>query len=190
MELVACINTLRCQKEPDTKIVEALQVRLENLDQNMVIKPEHNHPLQSSKHSGNSIDETRIKTTAQLYSLAALIYFRRQIQHATPQSDMIQTPVHLALTLIAEMEACTSPWPLFVVACEVQNDDQRAQVLTTLYQMEEQRRIGNIGVTRMIIEAVWKQNDLVAHDATKIVPRTTMDWRSIIDMEEMTPSFI
>jgi hypothetical protein len=60
------------------------------------------------------------------------------------------------------------------------------QILQTLKKMEEQRRIGNIAVTRMIVEAFWKQRDLATHDTA----RTAMDWRRIVNVEEMSPSFI
>lgn len=181
LELIACINRLRSQRACDQSTIDALQSRLENLSQNIVIKPE-----QQSHSWPHSIDETRIRDTADFYYLAALIYFRRQILHLPPHNQAIQSPVESALVLIREMKVCTSPWPLFVVACEVQTDEQRLQILQTLQRMEEQRRIGNIGVTRMIVEALWKQRDLSMND----VARTAMDWRAIVDVEEMTPSFI
>lgn len=181
MELVACINRLRGQTDTDANLVDELRSRLENLVQNIVIKPE-----EQSDSRSEDIDETRIRNTAEFYHLAALIYFRRQILQLSPQSRSIQQLVETILGLIAKMEVCTSPWPLFVVACEVRTDEQRLQVLQTLKKMELHRRIGNIGVTRMIVEAFWKQQDLVVHNTAKPV----MDWRNIVDMAQMTPSFI
>ncbi|KAI1615281.1 fungal-specific transcription factor domain-containing protein [Exophiala viscosa] len=181
MELVACINQLRGQPQFDASLVETLRLRLENLTQDIVIKPE-----QQSHSRSETINETRIHDTAEFYHLAALIYFRRQIVQQPSQSRSVQRLVERALSLIAKMEVCTSPWPLFVVACEVRIDEQRLQILQTLKKMELHRRIGNIGVTRMIVEAFWKQQDLVVHDTAK----TVMDWRNIVDMAQMTPSFI
>ncbi|KIV86538.1 hypothetical protein PV11_02141 [Exophiala sideris] len=181
MELVACVNQLRGQTVFDTSLIEELRSRLENLTQNIVIKPE-----QQSRSQSEVIDEARIHDTAEFYQLAALIYFRRQILQLPPKSPSVQQLVESSLNLISQMEVCTSPWPLFVVACEVHTDEQRLQILQTLKKMELHRRIGNIGVTRMIVEAFWKQQDLLVHDNAK----TVMDWRNIVDMAQMTPSFI
>ncbi len=181
MELVACTNQLRDQMVRDQNIVDEVQHRLENLSQTIVIQPEQDAPSSSAR-----IDEVHIQDTAEFYHLAALIYFRRQILRIPPQSRSIQSLVGSALGLIAKMEICTSPWPLFVVACEVRTDEQRLQILQTLKKMEVHRRIGNIGVTRVIVEALWKQHDLAPDDAAK----ASTDWRAIVNMDDMAPSFI
>ncbi|KAK7888333.1 hypothetical protein LTR67_008679 [Exophiala xenobiotica] len=181
MELVACTNQLRDQMIRDQNVVDEVQHRLENLSQGIVIQLDQNSP----SSSGN-IDEVRIQDTAKFYHLAALIYFRRQVLRIPPPSRPIQSLVESALALIARMEICTSPWPLFVVACEVRTDEQRLHILQTLKKMELHRRIGNIGVTRAIVEALWKQQDLAPDDASK----ASTDWRTIVNMDDMAPSFI
>ncbi|KAK5480790.1 hypothetical protein LTR55_007293 [Exophiala xenobiotica] len=174
-------TTLRDQMIRDQNVVDEVQHRLENLSQSIVIQLDQNCP----SSSGN-IDEVRIQDTAKFYHLAALIYFRRQVLRIPPQSRPIQSLVESALALIARMEICTSPWPLFVVACEVRTDEQRLHILQTLKKMELHRRIGNIGVTRAIVEALWKQQDLAPDDASK----ASTDWRTIVNMDDMAPSFI
>ncbi|KAH6884386.1 fungal-specific transcription factor domain-containing protein [Thelonectria olida] len=62
-------------------------------------------------------------------------------------------------TLEAVMVA-SSPWPLFILACESQSEQQRIAILGVLDQMDDVRSIGNILVMRNIIEKLWKQRDL------------------------------
>ncbi len=179
MELVACTNQLRGQARHDQNIVDQIQDRLENLSQTIVVQAEKDAP-------SAQIDEVRIQRTAEFYHVAALIYFRRQILRVSSLSRLIQALVESALRLIAAMEICTSPWPLFVVACEVRSDEQRLQILRTYKEMEVARRIDNIMVTRTIVEALWKQQDLALDENS----RASIDWRDMVSMDEMTPSFI
>jgi hypothetical protein len=181
MELVACTNTLRHCETPDKAVVDTIQHRLENLAQNILIKPET-----ASNLPPVTVNATKIRITADFYHLAALIYFRREVQHMPPRSTGIQSLVDSALKLIRRMEICTSPWPLFVVACEVRNDAQRLEILQTLRRMEVERRIGNIQVARIVVEALWKQQDLALHD----VAGGQIDWRDLVNMEDGPPSFI
>jgi hypothetical protein len=75
---------------------------------------------------------------------------------------------------------------MFVVACEVLNDAQRLQVLEVLTKMESQRRMGNISVTKLIVESLWKQQDLGLREDE----RAKLEWREIADMRDLSPSFI
>lgn len=137
-------------------------------------------------HSASlTIDKACIQRIAKFYHLAALTCFHRQFLQIPFQSRSVQPLIKSALNLIAQMEICTSPWPLFVVICEIRTDEQRLQILQTLKQMEVHRRIRNIGVTRMIVEEFWKQRDLADRDTTK----AKADWRTIVDIDKMTSPF-
>jgi hypothetical protein len=70
---------------------------------------------------------------------------------------------------------------MFIVACEVVTDEQRVQTLDAIDKMQKERRIGNIGVMRNIIEGFWKRNDVQDWNG---------DWRELIDSNGRLPSFI
>lgn len=130
-------------------------------------------------------DQTRIQQTAELYRIAAVLYLRA----ICPNVDATnQTPIWLsrAFEVIAGLEVCTSPWPLFVVACESQTDQQRIIILCALDRMDEARNIGNIFVLRGLIENYWKQRDLAA-DGTKSRP---LKWCEAIKFDTAAPWFI
>jgi hypothetical protein len=181
MQLVSCINKLCDQCVFEGELISELEKRLHGLSQNIEVRVEH--PGESSDHR---VDEPRIRRTADFYHLAALIYFKRQIRQCPTDSPVIQSLVLTALGLVSEMDVCTSPWPMFVVACEVLNDAQRLQVLEVLTKMESQRRMGNISVTKMIVESLWKQQDLGLREDE----RAKLEWREIADMRDLSPSFI
>ncbi|KIW66023.1 hypothetical protein PV04_08232 [Phialophora macrospora] len=181
MQLVSCINKLCDQCAVEDELISELEKRLYGLSQNIEVRVEK--PNVSSNHG---VDEPRIRRTAEFYHLAALIYFNRQIRRYPTDSPIVQSLVLTALGLVSEMEVCTSPWPMFVVACEVLNDDQRLQVLEVLTKMESRRRMGNISVTKIIVESLWKQQDLgLGEDG-----RAKLEWRDIADMRDLSPSFI
>ena len=177
----SCINQLRGQYDIDGELVAELGERLQKLSQHVEVREEE-HRQQPQVN----VDKTRIRRTADLYHLAALVYFERQIRRRATKTPVIQNLVQVALRLVSEMEVCTSPWPMFVIACEVLDDHQRLQVLKILTNMETQRRMGDISVTRMIVETLWKQQHLVLGEKGN----PTLDWREIVNVRDLCPSFI
>lgn len=104
------------------------------------------------------------------------------------RSDTIQILVEKALGIIGNESygVCTSPWPVFMVACEVISEEQRVKILNILDKMQSERRIGNVGIMRDIIEKVWKQQDLVGPEGNG----KRIEWRKLIDIDSRLPSFI
>ncbi|KAL3417112.1 hypothetical protein PVAG01_11112 [Phlyctema vagabunda] len=119
--------------------------------------------------------------TAELYRTATEIYLRRSVMLTTSRSLEVQKLVNAALGMIESLGVCTSPWPFFVAACEVIDDDQRFRVLRALHKMRVERRIGNIEIMREIIEGLWKKRDLGF---------SNLDWRQIAESQGHMPSFI
>jgi hypothetical protein len=129
-------------------------------------------------------DTKRTISTAELYRLGALLYLHRSILHTPLGSSKMQELVKTALQILEEIGICTSPWPLFLISCEVVSDVQRIQVLSILEAMQQRRRIGNYEMIRGVIETVWKQSDLAECSQER---KRRIDWKSIVDVR---PSFI
>lgn len=154
---------------------QGLQDRLCRLEQQL--------PSDYAQHTVK--EQTKIRLTAELYRMAAVLYLRA----ICPNIDATnQTPVwlELAFDVLTRLEICTSPWPLFVVACESQTDQQRIQILRALDRMDEDRKIGNVFVLRSLIENYWKQQDLQA-DADKARP---LRWWELMNFDTAAPWFI
>ncbi|KAI0526696.1 fungal-specific transcription factor domain-containing protein [Xylaria bambusicola] len=189
MEIISCVNMWRAMElqgydvampgqEKPNKATEykALENRIFVLTQRL--DPRHEEHL--SRH-----DRIRTLATAELYRIATYLYLHRIGSTETSQ-DTKSLYIHQALQILGSLEVCTSPWPLFVIACETENDDQRISILRTLDRMDVERHIGNVFVLRHIIESFWKQQDLQA-DSGKA---GTLKWWDTIDLNLSAPWFI
>ncbi|KAI1823435.1 fungal-specific transcription factor domain-containing protein [Xylaria intraflava] len=189
MEIISCVNQrraaeMRCDshallsqgvvnKNNEYKILAS---RLESLTQRLDPRvAEH-----LSQH-----DRVRTLATAELYRIATFLYLLRVFSPETPPDPK---PVYLkeALRILANLKLCTSPWPLFVIACETENDDQRISILQALDLMDQERHIGNVFVLRHIIESFWKQQDLQADSGRA----SNLKWWDTIDANLTVPWFI
>lgn len=128
---------------------------------------------------------TRILVTAELYRIGALLY----LLHVVPlpgDEDQKTTYLDEVFDILERLGVATSPWPIFMVACECQTDEQRIRILRILDLMATVRNIGNIRVMRNLIETCWKHYDLQA-DST-YVHRTK--WWEFINYKTAVPWFI
>jgi hypothetical protein len=186
LECISCINKLtHVVSQSPSKILplefastpQFLQAQLETLQQTPGIVEDS-----SSGH----LDEVRIIKTAELYRLAALIYLHRSVIGTPSDSTVMKDLVARSLDISEDLGVCTSPWPLFMTACEVIGDEQRIRILEVVNKMQKERRVGNVEIMRSIIEAVWKQADLYPYQDGK----TRIDWKQLVNLEKQIPSFI
>lgn len=128
---------------------------------------------------------TRIMSTAELYRIAALIYLLRVIpesENATCRSSYVDQ----GFRVLRSLPICTSPWPLFVLACEAPSDEHRIEILHTLDRMDQNRKIGNVFVIRNIIETSWNKQDLQAD----VDNNSKFKWWELAALNNSTPWFI
>lgn len=180
MNLIALITRLQSVTPlPDglTLLPCLIHTRLGNLVQIPLINPD--------AQSGQ-LDSKRILQTAELYRLASSIYLHTTLLPLSRSSSQLQSLVSRSLELLEMFPVCTSPWPLFVTALEVNNDTDRVRVLHVLEVMQRVRRIGNVDVLQKVVETFWNQMDL--RDAGHHDER--FDWRELFDMRGRLPSFI
>ncbi|KAI2640084.1 fungal-specific transcription factor domain-containing protein [Xylaria nigripes] len=189
MEIISCVNRWRAielrgesmpfpgqeysSKESEYKILAS---RLKSLSQRLDPRDEE----YLSHH-----DRVRTLATAELYRIATFLYLHRVCNNEDPTDPK---PVYLqeALQILATLKVCTSPWPLFVIACETETDEQRISILQALDLMDEVRHIGNVFVLRHIIESFWKQQDLQADSGRA----SNLKWWDNIDVNLSVPWFI
>ncbi|KAI0601329.1 fungal-specific transcription factor domain-containing protein [Biscogniauxia sp. FL1348] len=152
------------------KRITTLVQRLHPLDANCL--PQH--------------ERTRILVTAELYRLAAFLYLQRTCNNSVQVQEIRSIYLEQAFQILGRLEVCTSPWPLFVIACETETDKQRIEILQALDQMDERRHIGNVFVLRNIIESFWKQQDLQADNGRA----ANLKWWDTIDLHIAAPWFI
>jgi hypothetical protein len=127
----------------------------------------------------------RIMSTAEFYRIAALIYLLRVIP-GSENTVRRSSYINLGFQVLRSLPICTSPWPLFVLACEAQSDEHRIEILHTLDQMDQNRKIGNVFVIRNIIETLWNQQDLQAD----VDNNSNFKWWEMAALGNNTPWFI
>lgn len=131
------------------------------------------------------LDSDHIMWTAELYRIGALIYLYRLPCQVSTALFNIRRLVDRVLQFLNQLEVCTRPWPPFMVASAVNNDEQRTEILKIFDVMEQKRRTGNVHVARRTIEDLWIQTDLTADKSSKL----QIDWKDLVDPKRL-PSFI
>ncbi|KAH8881329.1 hypothetical protein GQ53DRAFT_754479 [Thozetella sp. PMI_491] len=183
LHLIGLTNTIRnTEPKPADHLERCLNLerRLLNLKQHIPCDEEDKLPYTPAQHA-------KILQTADLYRMAALLYLRRVSPAPVPgEPDPLPKYVVDAFAVLQSLESWTSPWPLFVLACEAETDEQRMAILAALSDMDERRGIGNVFVLRNIIESVWKQKDLNADTGQPWV----FKWWDPNMVDSTTPWFI
>jgi hypothetical protein len=126
-----------------------------------------------------------IGLTAELYRVAALLYLR-QTAPCTVSETEARGHVKDGFAVLHQMEICSSPWPLFIIATAVTEDRDRISIMGFLVDGARKRLIGNYAVIANLIEAVWKQQDLAADEKEE----RRVDWRDFVSGNGGMPSFI
>lgn len=153
---------------------DRLETRLHNLAQRL-------DPDEGQTAALRRIDAL---ATADLYRLATLLYLQR-ICPVDGDNSMASIYLGQAFQALGTLEVVTSPWPLFIIACESRSEEQRITILRILDQMDHVRSVGNVIVMRRIIEMFWKQNDPRAdtHFGQKL------DWWHLVNSDVAVPWF-
>lgn len=97
-----------------------------------------------------------------LHRLACLLYVNRGIHHVSGHEFSHKRLVREGIMLLSEMGTCQNAWPLFIIACEAADDEQRLVILNVFKQSQEdrRRRSSHIHFIQHMVEAVWNQIDL------------------------------
>lgn len=194
LDVIECINQLRgyqslidpscntknCTPAPvvdHPQILTQLEGRILGLQQELVIRP---------GSTSGTIDDARITFAAELYRIAALLYLYQIVPATyTPAIDS-QGLLRTGLNILWEMKICSSPWPLFILACSVSDDVDRIRILDLMEASGSSRRIGNYSIIIALVKAVWKRQDLVVDEKAK----REVDWRQLVEEGGYMPSFI
>ena len=194
LHLIGCTNQLRGLQPPASSgsstgsrslspdlvhphVLSHMESCLLNLQQELHVQP--------GSTSGN-IDTARITLTAELYRIAAVLYFYQTVPTTYTPVINIQDFVHRGLNILWKIKVCSSPWPLFILACSVIADEDRIRILDLIELSGSSRRIGNYSIITGLVKAVWKRQDLATSERAK----RNVDWRDLIEEGGYMPSFI
>lgn len=189
LQLISNINQLRTLLVSQTylpsiegldikKLAVCIHERLTKLKQVIHIQP---------GETTGTISHMRISLTAEFYRIAALLYLYQEVVPPSTIPDYkLKKYVEDGFLVLNQMEICTSPWPLFILACSVTKDVDRIKVMQAIEDGDRERRVGNYRIIGNLVKAVWRRQDLMADEKQEV----RVDWRELMVPGEAMPSFI
>ena len=126
-------------------------------------------------HVQSATHLARNTVVADLHRLACLIYVNRAIHRVSGTEFRHRRLVREGISLLSQTKTCQHAWPLFIIACEAVDDEQRLAILDVFEksQQDRRRRSSHIHFIQHLVEGVWNQHDLNA-DAEKQVDHLTV----------------
>lgn len=173
-------------------------------DGSMELVPSHNEPLIELEQRLRSLHqylapqglrssvpryESSITDTAEFYRTAALIFLERACRRSPRGAPQVQHLVKVGLGILQRLKVCAVMWPLFVVACEAETDEQRLIVLAAFEASSNFRKAGNILWVQELTAAVWKQDDLFTFARIPKAAEPLLRYGSIISASSQLPNF-
>jgi Fungal specific transcription factor domain len=123
-----------------------------------------------------------------LHRLACLIYVNRAVHCVSGTEYRHRRLVKEGILLLTKMITCQNAWPLFIIACEAVDDDQRLAILDVfeLSRQDRRRRSSHIHFIQHLVEAVWNQHDLNVENQVDYL--TILD--AVVGGVPFTPPFV
>ncbi|KAF2452770.1 fungal-specific transcription factor domain-containing protein, partial [Lineolata rhizophorae] len=107
------------------------------------------------------LKKTHAENVAELYRFASLIYLERLSKNFSGLSAKVDAWVDEAFRVVAELDTCERPFPLFIVACEAKTDERRDMVFELLDRTAAENRSRPLDRVKRMLEVLWVQDDLV-----------------------------
>jgi hypothetical protein len=119
-------------------------------------------------HEPSATPIDRDTMVSDLHRIACLIYINRATHYVSGTEFHHRRLVREGILLLAKMITCQYTWPLFIIACEAVDDDQRLAVLDVFEQtrQDRRRRSSHIHSLQHMVEAMWNQHDLNTENQT------------------------
>lgn len=97
---------------------------------------------------------------AELYRLSGLIYLYRACKKLSSSSPEVSDVVERSYVVLSNMDTGDRSFPLMVIGCEAQRDDQRLMVLNLLGRTHESHKFASLTFVQKFVEASWARDDL------------------------------
>jgi hypothetical protein len=96
----------------------------------------------------------------QLYQLAMLVYLDQGSEGLLDEPMRKQGYVNEAFDILRRLDFCKQQFPIHIIGCEARTDEQRAVILDIISRSEKTSSSRSYNYCRLILQAVWAQNDL------------------------------
>lgn len=125
-------------------------------------------------------------STIELFKLATLIYFKRASRNFSGTSPQIAAMVERTYVLLDDMETFTPAFPLLIIGCEAQTDEQRMKILEHIERAMKTSNLRSLHELRNILQRVWVQDDLAVDYELDYLDKLD----AIISSYKIIPSFV
>lgn len=123
----------------------------------------------------------------ELYQMATQIYLVRASQSPWEPPANIDALVEAAFEGPVQSCTCEHFFPLLILACEAQRDEQRIGIINLIERTQRDVRIRSIQAVKNTIQSIWVQQDLHKDDDVLVDYLGTLS--SAISSSNTVPSF-
>ncbi|CAI7626966.1 unnamed protein product [Penicillium pancosmium] len=150
IDLIAEISELSLDdtQYTDQQKLNSIEYHLMTIEQDTTLLGE-NDSAEEIEHGGK---------ISQLYRLAGLVYFERVLKKSS--SGRLTRWITEAFEIIATLDICERPFPLFFIACEAHTHIQRGMILSLFEKTQQRSMQRRIHTIQGMVESVWVQRDL------------------------------
>jgi Fungal specific transcription factor domain len=124
--------------------------------------------------------------TIEVFKLAALIYLKRASRNFSGPSPQIDAMVARAYILLSDLETFDPAFPLLIIGCEAQTDEQRMRILEHVERAMKTSSLRSLCGLRDILQQIWVQDDLA--DDYELDYLSRLD--AVISSYRIMPSFV
>ncbi|KAK3941283.1 arginine metabolism regulation protein II [Diplogelasinospora grovesii] len=143
-------DTLVDPRDPRSRS-EEYQDRLKDLERRV-----GNVPIRSAS-AGSTPDAM---FAVELYQMATQIYLVRASQSPWEPAANLESLIDAAFSGPAKSCICEHFFPLLILACEAQRDEQRVAIINLIERVQRDARIRSIQEVKNTIQSIWVQQDL------------------------------
>lgn len=126
-------------------------------------------------HLQSATPPDRNTMVSDLHRVACMLYVNRTVHRVTGTEFRHRRLVREGILLLTNLGTCQHAWPLFIIACEAVDDNDRLAILEVFDRtlQDWRRRSNHVHFIQHLVEAVWSQHDLDTEN--KVDYLTTFD---------------
>lgn len=181
LQLLAEVSTIAMySSEPNylkaeyQRHLDDLHSKLETVDSRIVVQ--HDSPPGDVIHTQQLLELAR---------LAGLIYLSRVSRNFSGRSPQIDSWTRLALDILATLDSCLCPFALFIIGCELDQDEDRVVLLDLYAKMEMKSHLQSFMETRALTQTAWNQQDLAEDGTLEYIHKLNL----VMSSRGVVPSF-
>lgn len=95
-----------------------------------------------------------------IFQFSTLVLLNRVSCGVISQPAKVQRLTHDAFAALSQLSSCERQFPIFVLGCEAQTDQQRKIVLDIISRTEGTLASRNFNQVKQLLESIWAQDEL------------------------------